>query len=466
MTRTYRPLAALAAAAAALTLTTSATAAPTVDEPKSPLGLNWTQGTPVAVAAGVTHTTWTETTLDNRAKARILQVVEIDPAVSAVTLESIVGTSDAARETVAAQLSGVSSVADRHPYAGTNGGLFQREPTPIRGEENAVHTSVSATDGVLHSSSCWSGGKGSSGAVIQYGIPYVTKLRTELSLTAPSGETVRLDDINRAPGRAPHCARDERDARVSTTPPVYTDPDEIIAFTDDYGRPVPGVGTDPSVEATKDQGFEVVVDAHGVVTEAREGRGGTTVPVGGRVLQGIGTGADWLRAHLVRDDKITVGQKLHDVTLGREIPLDASVDVVSSFHELLRHGQIPTALPNSCSGSGTEKGTDGTNLICTDSRTALGTNVRGNPVLITLTGQDNEDGEYLGAFAALLDSQELALVDVLNLDGGGSTTLMTGTVVRTPPTNLDEASADGVKVHRQVGDAVYAGVGGYGMYAK
>ncbi|MEU6980289.1 phosphodiester glycosidase family protein [Streptomyces sp. NPDC046371] len=462
MTRNQRPLAALAAVAAALTLTTSATAAPAAEEPPSPLGLNWTKSDPVTVATGVTRTTWTERNLDNRTAPRVLQVVEIDPAASALTLGSTVGRADAPPEVLPDQLATVSSVAARHPYAGTNGGLFQLEPAAAgTTDRNAVHTSATATDGVLHSASCWTGGQGSNGAVIQYGIPYITKLLTDLKLTGPTGESVRVDDVNRSPGRVAHCARDAEDTRVTTSPPVYTDADEIVLFTDDYGVPTPKPGIDPTVPATADTGFEVVLDANGVVTDAHTGRGGTTVPAGGRVLQGIGTGAEWLRTRLVRDDRVGVEQKLRDVTLGRDIPLDASVDVVSSFHRLLTSGSIPAELPNSCSDT-TKPGKDPAILICTDSRTSLATNIKGNPVLVTLTAKDGEDGDYLRTFAELLDSKELGLVDALNLDGGGSTTLMAGTQVLTPPTD----TVGGVKVHRKVADAVYAGVGGYGMYAK
>ncbi|MER5964427.1 phosphodiester glycosidase family protein [Streptomyces sp. NPDC002057] len=458
VTRNRRPwVAAVAALGAALTLTSPASGA---GEPApSPFAAAWTAGAPVQVAPGVTHTTWTERTPALRTSARILQIVEIDPTAGSLTLESTVGTADATAQTLTEQLASVTHVTARHPYAGVNGGLFQREPAAAGADPTTPHTGVSATDGVLHSASCWSGGRGSSGAVIQYGLPYVTRLRTDLKLTGPTGETVRIDDVNRMPGRAPHCARDAEDTPTGI-PNVFTDPDEIVLFTDDYGRAVPGPGTDPAVPATADPGFEVVVDAHGVVTEAREGRGGTAVPAGGHVLQGIGTGAAWLRARLVRDDTVTIGQKLHDVTTDRDVPLDASVDVVSSFHTLLLSGEVPAALPDSCGG--TEKGTDGTTLICTDSRTALGTNVRGRPVLVTLTGRDNEDGDYLRSFAALLDSPELGIVDALNLDGGGSTTLQTRAGVQTPPTDL----VGGTRVHRKVADAVYAGVGGYGLYVR
>ncbi|MGW7595638.1 phosphodiester glycosidase family protein, partial [Streptomyces rubiginosohelvolus] len=236
-----------------------------------------------------------------------------------------------------------------------------------------AHKGVSVTDGVLHSSSCWMNGAGSNGVVLQYGIPYITKLRTDMKLTTASGATVRIDDVNRDPGRSRGCARDAEDTAVPDQKALYTDPDEIVLFTDDYGIPVPKPGIDPRITTDDDPGFEVVLDAHGVVTDAREGRGGRTaaeqvhVPDGGRILQGVGTGADWLRTHLTRDDHVSVDQKLHDVTLDRDIPLDASVDVVGSFHQLLRTNRVPAELPDSCNGRVT--GADGTTSICTDSRT-------------------------------------------------------------------------------------------------
>ncbi|MFD0148341.1 phosphodiester glycosidase family protein [Streptomyces sp. NPDC055721] len=470
MTGNRRPWVAVAAAlGATIALVSPASGAgQAVTDPLA----TWAKGTSVTVAPGVTHTTWTETdlTAGNRAKARKLQIVEIDPTAGSLTLESTVGTEGGSAEQVSDQLTEVTTVPFRRPYAGVNGGLFQREPAGAGVEKTAAHTGVSATDGVLHSSSCWNDDKGTTGAVIQYGIPYITKLLTDMKLIGPSGEDIRIDDVNRTPGRPPHCARDSEDMEVSTSPPVYTDTDEIVVFTDDYGLPTPKPKTDPLVAATADPGFEVVVDAHGVVTRAREGRGGTEVPEGGRIIQGIGTGAQWLRDRLALDDRVTIDQKLRDVTLGRNIPLDDSVDVVSSFHQLLRHAVIPDELPNSCSG--TEKGAvDATKLICTDSRTALGTNSKGHPVLVTLTGQDNEDGDYLRSFAALLDSPLLGIVDALNLDGGGSTVLMTKVpsadptktpTIHTPPTDLE----DGKLVHRKVADSVYTGVGGYGLYAK
>ncbi|MFH9722954.1 phosphodiester glycosidase family protein [Streptomyces sp. NPDC017254] len=492
MTTPPRPALAVAAAlVAALALTTSAAASPAVEKPLSPLMANWTQLGDVDVTVpGVTRTTWTEKVPDNRTRGRVLQIVEIDPTTAPVGLESTVGTGDGVAETAAEQLAGVSSVAARHPVAGVNGGLFKSErkhPShvlPAGAEPTTLqHVGVSVTDGVLHSSSCWNGGKGTSGAVIQYGVPYITTLRTELGLASSDGATQRLDDIDRDPGRARACARDADDRLAPDDRPrpegvalekgVYTDPDEIVLFTDDYRFPVPKPGLDVTVTTEDDPGFEVVLDSADTVKTAREGRGGATaaqqvtVPSGGRILQGVGTGAAWLRAHATPGSTLTVGQKLLDTRLGREIPLDPSVDVVGSFHQVLRDGDVPVALPDTCnqSGPGKEPGTEN----CTDSRVALGTSVRGRPVLATLTGQvqaddttTHEDGASLRTFAELLGSEELGLIDALNLDGGGSATLLTGTTVRTPPTDR----VNGVYVHRHVADAVYAGIGGYGMYAK
>lgn len=486
MTTPPRPALAVAAAlTAALALTTSAAAAPTTVKTASVLATNWEQDAVVDRSVpGVTRTTWTEKILDNRTRPRVLQIVEIDPTLAPVALESTVGAADGLAETVAEQLAGVSSVPARHPVAGVNGGLFKSEKKhpdhvlPTDAEPTTLqHVGVSVTDGVLHSSSCWGSGQGTSGAVIQYGVPYITKLRTVLTLTAADGTPGPLDDVNRDPGRARGCARDAQDRlvpeEVSGQKGVYTDPDEIVLFTDDYRFPVPKPGLDPTVTTEDDPGFEVVLDSTGRVTAAREGRGGATaaeqvkVPSGGRILQGVGTGAAWLRAHATPGTTVTVGQKLLDTRLGREIPLDPSVDVVGSFHQVLRDGAIPAELPDTCNqtGPGAAPGTEN----CTDSRVALGTNVHGRPVLVTLTGQvqpdsttTHEDGATLRTFATLLDSEELGLIDALNLDGGGSATLMTGTSTRTPPTDR----VSGVYVHRHVADAVYAGISGYGMYAK
>ncbi|MFJ9578930.1 phosphodiester glycosidase family protein [Streptomyces sp. NPDC101191] len=492
MNTPLRPALAVAVAlTATLALTTSnAPSSTAVDVVESPLATSW-QPTPVPGAtelpAGITVTNWTEKdpSKANRSRSRLLQVVEIDPTAAPLDLSGTVGAGDGLAETVADQLAGAGAPS-RHPVAGVNGSLFKSEkPHPDLAAAAPVtlqHMGVSVTDGVLHGSSCWGGGQGTSGAVIQYGVPYITRLRTDLGLTAADGAPARLDDVNRDPGRARGCARDGEDKLVAESVTgqkgVYTDPDEIVLFTSDYRYPVPKPDLAPTVVTDDDPGFEVVLDATGKVTAARASRGGgkgstvqVKVPSGGRILQGVGTGATWLRDHALLGTTLKVSQRLTDTRFGREIPLDPSVDVVSSFHQLLRNGEIPAELPDTCGD--TDSGVDGT-PICTDSRVALGTNVRGHTVLVTLTGQPqassattHEDGAWLHDLAELLDSEELGLIDALNLDGGGSATLITATTagtttVRTPPTDR----VNGVYVHRAVADAVYAGISGYGMYRK
>ncbi|MGW1926782.1 phosphodiester glycosidase family protein, partial [Streptomyces massasporeus] len=310
MTTPPRPALAVAAAlVAALALTTSATASPAVEKGTSPLAANWIKKDVDRTVPGVTRTTWIEDEPDNRTAGRVLQIVEIDPNTAPVGLESTIGTADGLAETTAEQLAGVSSVPARHPVAGVNGGLFKSErkhPShvlPADAEPTTLqHVGVSVTDGVLHSSSCWRrDGKGTSGAVIQYGVPYITTLRTDLRLASSDGATERLDDINRDPGRARGCARDGEDRLVpedvSKQRGVYTDPDEIVLFTDDYRFPVPKPGLDLTVATEDDPGFEVVLDSTDKVTAAHEGRGGGGAaaqvkgPAGGRMLQGVGQGA-------------------------------------------------------------------------------------------------------------------------------------------------------------------------------
>ncbi|MFB7607805.1 phosphodiester glycosidase family protein [Streptomyces gardneri] len=460
-----RPWPAVAAAfAATLALTSSAVASPATAEPPRTFADNWAKGPAVPIAAGVTHTTWTETTADKRDAGRLLQIVEIDPSTAPVTLESAFGSADALPELVTDQLK-ASAYTTRHPHAGVNGGLFRAEDP----NGNATHTGVAVTDGALHSSSCWGGGEGTAGAVIQYGVPYITKLLTTVTLTTGRGETYTLDDINRNPGRARGCQRDAGDIKITGS--LFSDLDEIVLFTEDYAAQLPKPGSDsyklPAGE--DDTGYEVVIDAAGAVVDSHEGRGLVPVtdpekfPAGHRVLQGIGKGAEWMRTHLALDDRVTVNQKLTDTTLGRDIRLDSSVDVVGSFHHLLSNGR-KNSVPHSCNGE--VLGNDGKTMICTDSRTAIGTTTAGRSVLITLTGKSIEDGDYVDGFATLLDAEPLGLVDALNLDGGGSTTLVTHTA---GTTTTHTPATDGPApnhVYRKVADTVFTGHGGYGLTAR
>lgn len=93
-----------------------------------------------------------------------------------------------------------------------------------------------------------------------------------------SGSTLPLNGINRVPGLIRNCGGTAGD--TPTSQPLHdvtcTNPDELVAFTPDYGGHTP-----------EGEGLEAVLDARDRVVELRSPRGGT-LPPGGSSLQATG----------------------------------------------------------------------------------------------------------------------------------------------------------------------------------
>ncbi|WP_406280407.1 phosphodiester glycosidase family protein [Embleya sp. NBC_00896] len=432
-------------------------------QPVVPLADAWTKGETKTLAAGVVYTRWTEKhPHPSRPGPRVLDVVRADPGRSPVTLDSTSGMAAGVAEPTSAQLASVTPFVSRRPIAGVNGGYFKPEPAhPDLGVSTIASTGIAARNGVLYGASCWNKGAGNVSAVLRFGMPYISRLRTNMSvaLATDARTAYEIDDVNRNPGRVPGCRREEAD-QPTADPAVFRDPDEIVVFTSDYGVPLPKPGVDKALKEDDDAGFEVVLDARNVVTAARAKRGGRTpaekvvVPEGGRVLQGVGAGGTWLSRHARVGVALTITQTVTDLNTDRPIPLDASVDIVNGVHRLLRDGELPNDLGNPC-----KELLDAGGTVCTDSRTALGTDITGATVLATLTGGTAEDGALLPEFATLLKADPLHLVDAINLDGGGSTTLMIDTHRVTVVTD----KTNGTLTERPVFNAIYLAPRAYGL---
>lgn len=433
--------------------------------PQTGLTMGWTKGKPVAVADGVRYTRWTETHPDpRRPTPRVLDVLTMDPAVGAVTLDLTFGSAAGTAEPTSKQLEAATeALGGRAPLAGVNGGFFTSEPThPDLGVPTIALAGVAVRNGDIHGAACWNNGRGNNAAVLRDGVPYITNVSTRLSISLATDATVSatVDDVNRNPGRVPVCARDDGDL-PTVDKLVFRDADEIIMFTDDYGVPVPKPGVDPSIKEDDAGGFEVTLGADGVVTKAVATRGGVTrtdkvrVPRGGRMLQGIGTGAAWLSRNATVGTKLAIAQTVVDLRTNKPIPLDSSVDIVNGTHPLVRDGKPVEGIPATCKDAIDPEG-----KLCTDSRTVIGVDVSGRTVLATLTGIDREDGGLLAETAQLLADDQINIVDALNLDGGGSTTMMVGKDRTTTVTDL----VGGVRVERPVANALYICVAGYGLY--
>lgn len=261
------------------------------------------------------------------------------------------------------------------------------------------------------------------------------KLWTRIDLTDSHGTAHQVAGLNRAPGLIRDCGG--RPGDVPTSQPLMDftckNPNELVAFTPEFGSPLPAGA-----------GSEAVLDAHGqVVSEGP--RTATTVPEGGTVVEGIGTEEAWL------DQNATVGRRLRVTTRvtgpdGRAVRFGPSDSAVNGGPQLVDGGRVSI-----------EPRADG--LIHSDDpsffygwgirrnpRTMIGTDDRGRLLLVEVDGRYAtlsqglsipEAGELMRSFGA---------VEAMNLDGGGSSTMVVGgKPVNTPSDTTGQ---------RPVGDAV------------
>ncbi|MER5485031.1 phosphodiester glycosidase family protein [Streptomyces sp. NPDC002812] len=447
----------------------------------------WTPSPTEKLSDGVLYTRYTEKEPQSgRKDPRVLNVVQINPSMGGMTLHSTVGTAAVLAETTSYQL---GKVTPEQPIAGTNGGYFSPEPAhPEIGLDTIAFNGSAVENGTLLGATCHNGGEGNMAVVLQHGVPYITRIKTNLSVSVGSAKpadpaselNVRIDDINRNPGRAPGCARDAHDRATTVTEAagapqtVYTDANEIVLFNDSYRAYTPKPGVDPTITTDDAQGVEVVVNPNGTVKSSRTGRGGTIPGTGETILQGIGSGADWLTKNAwAAGTQLHLEQTVTDTRTEDLIPLDPSVDIVNGVHELLRNGTyVVPPLPNlhtrgQCGrlfdSAGNVK-TDKTPAaaekddFCRDARTVIGIDTAGRTVLATITGSKAMDGAFPEEMADYL-REKFSVTDAINLDGGGSTTLLTGKNRQTLPGNENST------VERPVSNAVYTSRSGYGVEA-
>ncbi len=416
----------------------------------------------LTVADGVERTTYSSDSSEI-----VVRVAVIDPDLGAISLDSTVGAAAGVKEPTTAMLATVAP-AGRAPYVGVNGGYSvpTKGEDPLTGknipEERSVPMVTSVQEDVVQGAAC---AQGQNAVVLQHGRPHFTKITTTLGITSDRNTADTADDatravdaVNRYPGWIVFCPQGPGDVRVADGGPHYQDHSEIVVFTSAYGQKTPEPRHTALVAADDADGVEVAVDASGRVTAVKSPRGGTDVPPGGMVLQGIGDdaqaggGARWLRDNAVVGATLTYTQRatdlgvVEDPTDDVDLPLDPaypSIDVVNGTHDLMRHGRV-VAEPD--------------DNVANDPRTAIGADGYGRTLLVTVTAREEglRRGVPIHELAKIME--DLGAVDALNLDGGGSTTFVVDGQVK-------NVLSDPGGVERPVYDAVYAGRGGHGLPA-
>ncbi|MCX5403847.1 phosphodiester glycosidase family protein [Streptomyces sp. NBC_00335] len=434
-----------------------------------PTGLELAKLVPTSTdvsAPGITRTTYSART----GGPWNVNVVVIDPDLAPLTLKGTFGTALATSQTSSSMLKDVSTTTVRRPRVGINGAFFDGNVTnPANGTHDGDPSGIVVRGGKLLSEAAK--GKGSkpvgSALVLQHGRARIAELSTTLKVQPKNGplKQRQLDGINRVPGRNAHCEGPDPIDKEETFDKdgVCRDLSEIVSFTPEYAGATPTTAflassndpDNPSVGGviSTDEGIEVLLDSGNKVTECYEpapakgstckigNRGGRNVPSGGRILQGTGDGTTWLRDNAPVGAELEFPETVFDTRIADTLTLDPSMYVTPGGDLLLKNGKIDYKQPAAGSPD-------------PNPRTAVASDATGRIMLVTVDGDDAtvSKGATRLELATLL--KDLGAVDALNMDGGGSTTLVwQNTVVNHP--------SDGNEQERPVADTVFAGVGGY-----
>ncbi|EMY35996.1 Sporulation domain-containing protein [Arthrobacter crystallopoietes BAB-32] len=251
---------------------------------------------------------------------------------------------------------------------------------------------------------------------------------------AAGNQRLDLDGINRVPGLIRNCGgADDMPTNAPKHDATCTDANELVAFTGDFGPTTPA-----------GPGLEVVLDSRGKVTAVNRTRG-TAVPEGGRTIQATGTEAGRLaelagRGIPLKVDSVLAGESGKDLRLGKDS------HVVNGGPLLLQDGRFMVTAARDGMVHADNPGMFYGWVHQRNPRTIAGTDAEGRLILVTADGRQTSS-LGLRIYEAATVAKSLGMVDAVNLDGGGATTMVAGNAVLNTPSN--EGGAE-----RAVGDAL------------
>ncbi|MFD8146813.1 phosphodiester glycosidase family protein [Streptomyces sp. NPDC059708] len=279
----------------------------------------------------------------------------------------------------------------------------------------------------------------------------VDEITSRTQVTAPDGEVRQVDGINRVPGRIRGCGGTGDDRRLDGK---GADPearpwrgimcvadDEVVVFRPEWGASTPP----PRPEATG--AVDVVMDGNWSVKEIRPAGG--PIPAGARVMQGIGAGADWLRAHAVVGQAFKPGTGITD-SRGKPVTSPTLSAVAGGGPALVRDGEV---MVNTVANGMHDAvyGTPTRAVVERHPRTLAGVTAAGELLLVTIDGRDPATSVGVTVQEAAEVMKWLGAKDALSLGIGGDTTLVAnGTLYNRP---MDSWTAN-APTERKVANAV------------
>ncbi|GGW35327.1 phosphodiester glycosidase family protein [Streptomyces griseoloalbus] len=368
----------------------------------------------------VTYTGWDGETTD-RGPWRV-DVLTIDPRTFRGALDASYGPDLENRETTSALSQAAGATA------AVNAGFFVLDP---RSGAPGDPAGVGVYDGRLLSEPV----RGRPSLVVHDDgrRTQITRLTWQGRVTGRHA-ALNLNGINRVPGLIRNCGGGEGDSPTALPrhDVTCTNPDQLVAFTPDYGRSTP-----------QGEGLEAVLDAHDRVLELRSPRGGP-LPAGGSAVQATGRHVDDLTALARPGDRLHITTTLLD-DRGHRVSPSTGTDIVNAGPELVRDGRLHvTPATDGMVHPGDPSWYYGW-VHKRNPRTLAGVDAAGRTVLVTADGRST-DALGLGIGESAEVAQSLGLRDAVNLDGGGSTTMVAdGDVINDPSDAAGE---------RPVGDAL------------
>lgn len=228
------------------------------------------------------------------------------------------------------------------------------------------------------------------------------------------GSTREVDGINRIPGEIWNCGGvgGDRPTQHPQHDLKCTDESEIVRFTPEWSTPPTGAGA------------EVVLDRNDRVTAVHRTRGAKP-PAGGSTLQAIGESAEWLVAHARPGARLRITQRVLDGA-GHAVPLTADTTIVQVGPTLIRDGQIAVnALADGIIRQGADQTFTYNWVVRGNPRTMLGIDDQGRLLLVVVDGRRAGWSSGLGVAGAAKLMKSLHAREALNLDGGGSSVMVT-----------------------------------------
>jgi exopolysaccharide biosynthesis protein len=180
---------------------------------------------------------------------------------------------------------------------------------------------------------------------------------------------------------------------------------ELIIFTPEFHR----------TTLTEPTGLELIV-RRGQVIAVRDLQGSSSIPADGFVISASGAARDWALENLRRGVRVRLNLNLSPVEIDQTDLWKQATSVIGGGPQLIRNGRVEIAnaaekiLPSFVS--------DG------HPRTGIAKLKSGQILLVTVDGR--QPGESIGMSLTMLADLflEFGAVEAINLDGGGSTTMV------------------------------------------